>query len=82
MELKRRERQRELKKRMMKRFLEEEAEVGSDDEEHDDVRKAIDRDGDLEENEEGLDEDLQDFVVHEADDAEVGPENDTIRAKF
>lgn len=32
-------REQERKKRQLKRFLEEEAELGSDDEENDDVRK-------------------------------------------
>ena len=41
--------------------MEDEAELGSDDEDKDDVRKEIDM-NDEEENEEGLDEDLRDFV--------------------
>jgi len=47
----------------MRAFLEEEAELGSDDEENDDARKRINSDDD-EENEDGMDEDLADFVVH------------------
>ena len=63
----------------MKRFLEDEAELGSDNEENDDVRKDIAIDG--EEDEEGLDEDLKDFVVHEGDDAEIGDESEDMRLK-
>ena len=40
-----------------------EADQGSDNEEHDDIKKDINRD-DLEENEEGFDQDLEGFVVH------------------
>ena len=54
--------------------------MGSDDEEHDDVRKNINRD-DEEEDEDGLDEDLGGFVVH-GDDAEIGDETDANRLKF
>jgi hypothetical protein len=47
----------------MKKFVDLEAEVGSDDEEHDGGKaKSIDS-GDRDENEEGLDEDLKGFVV-------------------
>jgi len=63
----------------LKRFLEDEAELGSDNEENDDVRKDIAIDG--EEDEEGLDEDLKDFVVHEGDDAEIGDESEDMRLK-
>jgi hypothetical protein len=37
----------------MRKYLEMEAELGSDNEENDDVARAINRDGDDEENEEG-----------------------------
>lgn len=50
----------------MSKYLDNEAEMGSDDEEKDDIRKDIDY-NDEEENEEGLDEELKGFVVHEAD---------------
>jgi len=53
----------------MKRFLEEEAELGSDDEENDDVRKRINRDDD-EEHDSDLDDDLDGFVV-KGDDNEI-----------
>jgi len=52
-------------------FFEEQADLGSDNEENDDVRKNINLD-DEEENEEGHDEDLDGFVVHAADDEVVG----------
>jgi len=52
----------------MRKYLEMEAELGSDNEDNDDVAKVINRDGDDEENEEGHDEDLKDFVVYEGDD--------------
>lgn len=45
----------------MRKFFDNEAELGSDDEEHDGGRaKSINSE---EENEDGLDEDLKDFVV-------------------
>lgn len=59
------------KKKALRKFLDMEAELGSDDEENDDVRKDIDR-GDEEENEDGLDDDLDGFVVHGADNEEIG----------
>lgn len=63
-------------------MFEDEAELGSDDEEHDDVRKNIDRDGD-DEDEDGLDDDLGGFVVHQgADDEEIGEENSEMHLKF
>lgn len=71
----------ERKKRMLRRFLDEEAELGSDDEEKDDIRKQINKNDD-EENEDGLDADLEGFVVHEGDEAEVGDANEDLQAKF
>jgi hypothetical protein len=65
----------------MRKFYDDEAEMGSDNSENDDVRKNIKRD-DEEENEDGLDEDLKDFVVHEADDQEVINENGDHYALF
>lgn len=53
------------------KFIEEEAELGSDDEENDDNVKRINREDD-EEDEDGLDEDLKDFVVHPGDDEDIG----------
>lgn len=55
----------------MKKFYDDEAELGSDNEENDDVRKNIDRDGDEEEDEDGLDDDLGGFVVHGDDEEEI-----------
>ena len=55
----------------MKKFYDDEAELGSDNEENDDVRKNIDRDGDEEEDEDGLDDDLGGFVVHGNDEEEI-----------
>lgn len=55
--------------------------MGSDDEEHDDMVKRINRD-DLEEDEEGLDDDLDGFVVHGADNEEIEDENETMHQKF
>ena len=46
----------------MRAFFDEEAELGSENEENDDIKKNINK-GDIEENEDGLDQDLQDFVV-------------------
>jgi hypothetical protein len=57
----------------MKRFLEQEAELGSDDEENDDNVRRIDK-NDEEEDEDGLDSDLDGFVV-KGDDEEIGDEN-------
>lgn len=64
----------------MHRFFEDEAELGSDDEENDNVRKAINK-NDAEEDEDGLDEDLKDFVV-EADENEIGEAEDEARIKY
>jgi hypothetical protein len=66
---------------MLRKFLEEEAELGSDQEENDDVRKAINHD-DEEENEDGLDKDLEGFVVHEGDEEEIGEENEEMMLKY
>lgn len=48
----------------MRQFLEMEADLGSDNEENDNAVKRINK-NDAEENEEGLDKDLQGFVVQE-----------------
>lgn len=60
--------------------MEEEAELGSDDEENDDVRKVINR-NDAEENDEGLDSDLEGFVV-KADDEEIGDPDEAMYDKI
>lgn len=65
----------------MRKYLEMEAELGSDNEENDDVAKAINR-GDEEEDEEGHDEDLKDFVVYEGDDQEIGDEDSQLYEKY
>jgi len=44
------------------KFFDDEAELGSDDEDNDHIRKNINK-NDADENEDGLDEDLKDFVV-------------------
>ena len=51
-----------IKKAQMRKYVELEADLGSDDEEHDGVVKSINSE-DIEEDEEGQDEDLKDFVV-------------------
>ena len=63
------------KKKQMRRFLEEEAELGSDDEENDDVRKDINR-NDEDENDEDLDSDLEGFVVRGDDEEIADPTED------
>ncbi len=47
----------------MKKFADIEAELGSDDEDHDEAKAKSIRSDDEDENEEGLDEDLKGFVV-------------------
>ena len=61
-------------------MFEGEAELGSDNEDKDFVRKRINK-NDQEENEEGLDSDLDDFVV-KADDEEVGAEEEAAYQKY
>ena len=53
-------------------LFDDEAELGSEDEDHGDRVKKIDRD-DIEENEDGLDEDLEGFI-----DREIANDNDDI----
>lgn len=69
---------------MMRKFLEEEAELGSDNEDNDDVRKDIDRHGDHEENDddEELDDDLGGFVVHPGDEEEIGEADEELYQKY
>jgi hypothetical protein len=77
-EQKQREDKRKLK--ALRKYMEMEAELGSDDEENDDVRKEINR-GEDEENEDGLDDDLDGFVVHGADDEEIGDADSDMHRK-
>lgn len=60
--------------------MEEEAELGSDDEENDDIRKEIDK-NDEEENEDGMDSDLDGFVVR-GDDEEIGDPTEDMYLKY
>jgi hypothetical protein len=57
------------------KFFEDEAELGSDDENKDEIRKQIDK-NDLEENEEGLDKDLDGFIDYDGDDKQIGDPDD------
>ena len=66
----------------MRKYLEMEAELGSDNEENDDIAREINREGDDEENEEGQDEDLKDFVVYAGDDQEIEDEDSELYDKF
>jgi len=61
-------------KKLMAGMLDDEAELGSDDEDNDHVQKQINKNDD-EENEEGLDEDLNGFVV-QGNDEEINPDNE------
>lgn len=62
-------------KKLLGKMFEDEAELGSDNEEKDNLKKDINK-NDAEENEDGLDSDLDGFVVHNEDevigDAEDG----------
>lgn len=60
----------------MNRYIEDQAEQGSDNEENDDVRKKINRDDDEEYDGDDLDDDLDGFVVR-GDDEEVEDANQT-----
>ena len=81
--LEKKRKEKERKQREMRKYLEMEAELGSDNEENDDVAaKHINREGDEEEDEEGQDEDLKDFVVYEGDDQEIGDENVNMYEKY
>ena len=55
----------------MRKFADIEAEVGSDDEEHDEEKAKSIHSDDEEENEDGLDQDLKGFVV-QGQDEEIG----------
>lgn len=64
---------------MAKNFFDEEAELGSDDENKDHLKKLINK-GDAEENEEGLDDDLEGFVAK--DDVEIGDADEGALNKY
>ena len=69
----------------LRRFVDDEAELGSDNEENDDKAKSIDR-NDIEEREDDdLDEDLEGFVDRgplEGDDEEIEAGNEAAYAAF
>ena len=69
------------RRRKVARFLDDEAELGSDDENNDDARKRINK-NDAEENEDGLDADLEGFVVKGGDDEVIGDAEDDMLKKF
>ena len=64
---------------MLRKFLDDEADLGSDNEDNDDIRKDIDA-NDEEENEDDMDRDLDGFVA--GDDEEIGEATDEMRQKF
>lgn len=72
----RKRKEREIQRRRMNRYIEDQAEQGSDNEENDDVRKKINRDDDEEYDGDDLDDDLDGFVVR-GDDEEVEDANQT-----
>lgn len=75
---------RKQRKNRLANFIEDEAELGSDDEERADlVQKAINR-NDVDENEEGHDQDLEDFIdrQYKADDDEINDPTDAAYQKF
>ena len=61
-------------------FFEDEAELGSDQEGNDDIKKKIDK-NDQDEVDDGLDSDLDGFVVH-GDDVEVPDADVNAHAKY
>lgn len=65
----------------MSRFIDEEAELGSDNEENDDRRKKINKD-DIEEDEDGYDTDLNGFVDHRNDEDLIGAADEDMHEKF
>ena len=72
-----------LKKKQLEKvagFFDDEAELGSDDENKDDTKKQINK-NDIEENEEGLDSDLDGFVDNR-DEKEIGDPDDGAEEKF
>lgn len=66
----------------MKKFVDLEAEIGSDDEEHDEGKAKSINSGDHDENEEGLDDDLKGFVVQGGQDEEIGGTDEEMRLRF
>jgi hypothetical protein len=62
-------------------FFDEEAELGSDNENNDDARKAINK-NDKDENEDDNDSDLDGFVVKRGEDEEIGDAPDGAMEKF
>lgn len=68
------------KKRVKMAFFEDEAELGSDQEGNDDIKKRIDK-NDQDEVDDGLDSDLDGFVVH-GDDVEVPDADENAHAKY
>jgi len=66
----------------MKKFVDLEAELGSDDEDHDEGKAKSIHSSDRDENEEGLDEDLKGFVVTGGQDEEIGEADEEMRQKF
>ena len=64
------------KRAKLARFLEMEAELGSDNEENDDIRKKINKESE-EENEDGMDSDVSDLVDNAplGDDEEIEEAN-------
>ena len=63
------------------KFFEDEAELGSDDENKDEIRKNIDK-NDLEENEDGRDNDLDGFIDYTGDNKLIGDPDDAAYQKF
>lgn len=66
----------------MRKFVDLEAELGSDDEDHDEGKAKSINSSDRDENEDGLDEDLKGFVVTGGQDEEIGEADDEMRQKF
>ena len=64
----------------MKKYLEMEAELGSDDEEHDGCEAKRINASDAEENEQGLDKDLEGFIVNEK--PPEGSDEEAMRDKY
>jgi hypothetical protein len=74
-------RHRKLQKKI-RGFMDEEAELGSDNEENDDRRKVInEEDEDEEDDEDEMDDDLDGFVVHGADNEEIEEANEAMHEK-
>lgn len=75
---------RKQRRNRLANFIEDEAELGSDDEERADfVSKAINRD-DVEENEDGHDQDLEDFIdrKYQGDDEEIADPTNAAYQQF